>query len=488
MTLENSEKYLNTTIKQDPDIIKKLTRVYLSTYTDNPINVFVLAPSSEGKSYATVESSKIFPKEDVIIIGSMSPTALIHDVGVLVDKDGFPIQDSIDSLDQRIFEAKNGEKIEFERQKKDLLNEAFNLVDLKNKILIFIDNPKKETYEMLKPIMSHDNKELIYKTTKGDGSLFVKKTVIKNWAVFIFCSAKNEAKNEVWVEMKNRALIISPNTEVKKYEEANKLTGQKFGLPSCLKSIYHNDNDEKNAIEEIENLKGSLNELCKNGNPVLNVFYNKISELFPHKDGESMRHFTRFMSFLNIETLINADNRPSLILENDGIREKIILTTTKDIENAVKTMGDISTLAPDKIKFMENVFKPLLEETLDGKEKGLTTTQLAEKYTKVNEKPITTKKILENYTEHLVNAGVLDYTQEFDRGEKYFFLANSVTLDSLENLKSNLIEPSNSHESFVDLCLKQIEISSIQNGYSDRQYEYDNRVITLEELKLLLFQ
>jgi hypothetical protein len=166
MTLDKIEDYLNTTIKCDPDIIRQLPRIYLSAYTDNPINVFLIAPSSEGKSYATTETAKIFPKQDAMIIGRMSPTAIIHQHGELQDKDGFPIQDSIDLLDSKIEEAKGEEKREFKCQKKDLLEEARIVVDLKNKILIFIDNPHPATYEMLKPIMSHDAKEITYQTTK----------------------------------------------------------------------------------------------------------------------------------------------------------------------------------------------------------------------------------------------------------------------------------------------------------------------------------
>lgn len=75
--LQQIEDYLNTRIKKDPILVKQLVRTFLSTYTDNPINIALLAPSSDGKTYATVEVSKIFPKEDIILVGRMSPTALI---------------------------------------------------------------------------------------------------------------------------------------------------------------------------------------------------------------------------------------------------------------------------------------------------------------------------------------------------------------------------------------------------------------------------
>ncbi len=489
MTFDLIEKYLNSRIKCDPQIVKKLCQVYLSAYTSNPINAFILAPSSEGKSYATVETSKLFPSEDIILIGRMSPTALIHQTGFYIDRDGYDIQDSIDLLDGKIADVKSTEKKEFERQKKELLDDARICVDLKNKIVIFLDNPNPMTYEMLKPIMSHDSLEIIYKTTKGDGSLGVKEAVIRNWPVFIFCSAKNEPKNEVWAEIKNRALMLSPNTNVEKYEEANKLTGQKFGLPSCFKSLYDNDYDKKRAKEEILKLKEKLNQLCIDGNnPILNPFHAKISELFPHNEGETMRHYTRFNSFVNLETLINSDYNPLLIIEKDGQIIKSVFATIKDIENTIKTMGDISTIAPDKIKFMETVFKPLLTEILNSDIDGLTTRQLADKYEQVNARKVSPKMMLENYCNYLEDSGILSSDQEHSRGEKKYHIASSITLNSLDNLKSNLLELSNMHESYLDSCLEMIETSSIQLGYLDRHYEYDNRIIPLEELKIILLE
>jgi hypothetical protein len=479
------ETYLNTKIKCDPDIVKQLPRIYLSAYTDNPINAFLIAPSSEGKTYATVTVAEIFPKEDVIIIGRMSPTALIHANGELQDKDGFSIQDSLDLFDKKIVEVKSNERAEFERQKEDLLREARMCVDLKDKILIFIDNPKSEIYEMLKPIMSHDKKEIVYKTTKGDGSLRVKETVIRNWPVFIFCSAKNEAKNEVWSEIKNRALIISPNTDVKKYAEANKLTGQRFGFPTWSKSIYENQ-DEQWSKDQIMILKEKLKKLCDNGiNPIINVFQEKVSKLFPSNTAETMRHYTRFNSLVHLETLINADNNPLLILEKDGEKIKSVFTTINDIDNACKILGDISTIPPDKIRFMDKVFKPLLKETLNSEEDGLTTKQLAEKYTATSGKPITPKQILENFTSHLEDSGILSSDQEH-RGEHHYKMASTITLDNLDSLKSNLIESSNANDLGMDSCLEQLQNHSIQLGFTDRFYEYDNRIITVEELKSIL--
>jgi len=74
------EKYLNTVIKNDPVLVKQLLRAYLSAYTNNPVNIGVLAQSSEGKTYTTVQVSNIFPIEDIILIGRICRPRNIYSI------------------------------------------------------------------------------------------------------------------------------------------------------------------------------------------------------------------------------------------------------------------------------------------------------------------------------------------------------------------------------------------------------------------------
>jgi len=363
--IEQIENYLNTRIKNDPELVKKLIRIYLSAYTNNPINLALLAQSSEGKTYATVEVSKIFPGKDIISVGRMSPTALIHAHGVLITENGEKIEDKIKELDQ--------EDKEFNAKKGELFRNAKNLVDLQNKILIFLDNPTTATYEMLKPIMSHDKREIIYKTTKGDGSLNVKETIIRNWPVFVFCSAKNEAKNDVWKEIETRVFMASPNNDIQKYQEANALTSQKYGLPYFAEELYNNQENEDYCKFYISKIKDRLNNLCKNGeNPIWNPFAQRMAELFPSNQGVSMRHFSRLMSFCNIETLINFDSNLKLGFKTiDNEEKRTVITSINDIGNAIKILGKISTIDPNKIKFFDKVFKPLVIEKQEDEQTKL---------------------------------------------------------------------------------------------------------------------
>jgi len=141
------EKYLDSIIKDDPLIVRQLLRAMLSAYTNEPINIGVLAPTSEGKTYATVEVSNVFPECDVISIGRMSPTALIHSHGILVDSEGLPIQEKIDHINKEIIELERngGDKgylYDLKQTRKEIYDTSKNLVDLTHKIILVWSPPQ----------------------------------------------------------------------------------------------------------------------------------------------------------------------------------------------------------------------------------------------------------------------------------------------------------------------------------------------------------
>ena len=487
--LQQITRYANTIIKEDPKLVNQLIRACLSTYTDNPINIALLAPSSDGKTYATVKITELFPKEDVIAVGRMSPTALIHQHGELIDKNGNSIQEKFDVLDNQITKTTDNTEIKsFQEQKKNLLKGSKNCVDLKNKIILFLDNPNPTTFEMLKPIMSHDKKEIIYKTTKSDGSLSVKETVIKNWPVFIFCSAKNEARNEVWQEIKTRVLMTSPNSSIKKYKEAIRYDSLKRGLPSWASNAYHNDEDEKWAKWYIANYKKKLNDLYANGNPIVNVYYSQLSEIFPSSQGDNMRDFNRLSSFIELETVLNADYRPVYELEVSDKVNSAIITTINDIDQACKTLGNIGDLPPEKMKFYDDVFCPLVEKRSSSNsgvlgEIGLTSSELADEYTSVTGKPTTSKKILENYLKPLEDAGVLEsFLDENRKNRNKYCKVGTITTQNISDLKSKLIEDSKRVDSGVRSCLNLLVKSSTKDEKYNEKIISNNNTITVEQL------
>ena len=292
------------------------------------------------------------------------------------------------------------------KEQKQLLKTAKNLIDLKGKILLFLDAPNIKLWDTLKPILSHDMEQITYKTTQTDGSLRVKESIIQGWPAVIFCSAKNEAQDRIWDEIETRFDITSPNTSIEKYKAANTYTSLKMGTPSFARSLIGDDEDEEYARFHVGKIK---EQLCKLNvdNPVWNPFQKVIAEYFPSKDGSSMRHFNRFTAYCNLSTMINADQKYKIVFETKDNREEIyLISDISDVENAIQMMRGLSSIPPNLINFVKDVFVPATKEVI---EERVTTQQLAEKYITMYRKDITAKKILENYVKPLQNYGIIDF-------------------------------------------------------------------------------
>lgn len=171
-----AEFVINTakkTIKREDSLIRLILYTGLSTFTNDPLNLGIIAPTSEGKTYAVTEAIKFLPKQDVWMIGNMSPKVLIRDRGIMVDQNNQPIKERILELNKRIKTEKDQDsKSELEEQRKALYENSKVLINLSNKILVFLEPPHPETWDILKPILSHDTFEIehpyVYKTeTKG---------------------------------------------------------------------------------------------------------------------------------------------------------------------------------------------------------------------------------------------------------------------------------------------------------------------------------
>src|SRR5919199_242166 len=159
-----AEFVINTikkTVKQEDSLVRQIFYSALSAYTNDPINLGIIAPTSEGKTYPVIESLKPFPKEDVWLIGSMSTKLLVRQKGVLVDKNNKLLKPQIKELKKEIVDAKEEEKQEeLKEQLQEMYENARSLIDLRGKILVFLEPPQHELWDLLKPILSHDSEEI----------------------------------------------------------------------------------------------------------------------------------------------------------------------------------------------------------------------------------------------------------------------------------------------------------------------------------------
>lgn len=173
MSMAELADILALTIKHDDDNKLITFLCMLSAYTDaSQINVSFNAPSSSGKTYITSEIAKLFPAEDKIELSGASPTSFYHRKGT-IDK-------------------KRNAKI----------------VSLERKILIFYEQPNALLQEKLRPVLSHDARELNFLITDKDkkGSNRAVEIVIRGFPATIFCSAGLKLDEQE----ATRALLLSP--------------------------------------------------------------------------------------------------------------------------------------------------------------------------------------------------------------------------------------------------------------------------------------
>lgn len=134
----------------------------LSAYSDDAqLNQKNASESSTGKSYLPLEIAALFPSEDVIFIAYASPTSFFHDHA-----------------------TKEVEEHEVEENGLIVKRKALKFkIDLERKILIFLDMPHDELLKKLRPLLSHDRKELEYFITdkSGKGALRTKHIIIRGF-------------------------------------------------------------------------------------------------------------------------------------------------------------------------------------------------------------------------------------------------------------------------------------------------------------------
>ena len=180
---EELSDILGRTIKRD-EANKQVTFLCsLLAYTeDAQFNVINNAPSSTGKSYIPMEVTALFPSEDVLAVAYCSPTAFFHDAGQFVKE----IQGYV--------------------------------VDLSRKILVFLDQPHTLLLQHLRPMLSHDKKELRLKITDKSqrAGLRTKNIYLRGFPAVIFCTSNLKIDEQE----ATRALLLSPETHQEKIREA----------------------------------------------------------------------------------------------------------------------------------------------------------------------------------------------------------------------------------------------------------------------------
>ena len=452
-------KQIKKTVKCEDVLIRQILYTGLSSYVgDDPINLGIIAPTSEGKTYPVEETMELFPKKDMYKVGSMSAKVLVRERGTLIDKNGEPIDQKIKDLVKK----KNllSDSKEDKEQKLNVLSEieelyegAKTLIDLTGKILVFLEPPHKEVWAILKPILSHDSPEIEYpfvNKTDKDGHE-TKNVVVRGWPACIFCSAKDESSWSVWPEIKSRCLISSPNMIPKKYKESTKLISKKYGEPNLIQQqtvISDNDIDiAKQCLllikQKIENLRLKNN----NGKISLWIPYAELLEKeLPSNKGTDVRLQKRIFSLLRIIPIIKFNLKKLLVLGG----EISVIADLQDLKEVLSITQNFDGIPKFKIEFFNNIFYPCFAKKteVDSNRKegnsrkeediiAVTTRELCEFFKSKKGKPISTDNLKKVYVDELINNGIIEYTKSKVHGGKQYIYYPIVEPLNLNNNNEN---------------------------------------------------
>lgn len=382
---------LGLTIKKDNENKLITFLCQLSTYTeDSQFNIIFNAPSSSGKSYIPTEIAKLFPNEDVMEIAYCSPTAFFHDTG----------------------------KYNEERKSLDM--------DLSRKILIFLDQPHSQLLERLRPLLSHDKKEILIKISdkNGKGGLRTKNVYIKGFPSVIFCSANTNIDEQE----STRSVLLSPDIDQEKLRE---------GILEKIK--YEVDKDSyKNTLKENPErilLKERVLEIKKLHIKDIKIYDEELIKQLFLKDKKTLkprhqRDVGRFISIIKAFALLNCFHREK---DSDTIK-----ATYDDIENAMDIWQIVSesqeyNLPPYLFNFFKDVISPLFY--LNGSN-GLSRKEILQKYFEVYERNLADWELRQKILPPLENSGLI--YQEPDESNKRKMLIFCASKDKNESMNREI--------------------------------------------------
>jgi hypothetical protein len=468
--LEEIIIFLKKEIKKESYNIYLILLNGLSAYSSNPINLRILAPSSEGKTYLVNKVSKLFPKTDVLNLSTASAQSFKYLNGDMVIEDELgnfvSIESKLVELEiQSLDKTKSKQELESIRTEIiQLKKKSWHMIDLSNKWLIFSDSQDAGLWEMLKTLLSHDDEYIKHQVTnKIGGKNTAQKIVFKGKPAVTYCSAKDESQYQVSEEMDTRFNTVYLRTNPQKYKESIKLLSQKHGLP---KEIYDSEVvSETEKLEAINKLRLLIENVLQYGsdtNSVFNPFATELAKNFPSESGVRSRQFDRFCQYITLVTLCYSSNRPKI-----KIKDKYYPVVTKfDVAKTTDLMKESTTISTSKIQFFNDVIRPAIIDIqdkeefyvalIDGSKYVITASELSD-YVKSKhmKSSLGRKNILENYLEPLSEHGYLEMAQDpRNRTRNIYWLAKQY-YDKKAGLESTLIDISTLSDSGVEVYIEK---------------------------------
>ncbi|MCP6718962.1 MAG: hypothetical protein KJI71_01845 [Patescibacteria group bacterium] len=315
---------LELTIKRDEENKLVTFLCALSAYTEeSQFNISFNAPSSTGKSYIPLEIARLFPAEDVIEIGYATPKAFFYDTG------------------------------EFIKEKK-----GYN-VDLERKIIIFLEQPHPLLLQHLRPLLSHDKKEIQMKMADRSEKkgMRTKNVFIKGFPSVIFCTAHLKIDEQE----ATRFILLSPESSQEKIREGIQERIKKETNPELYKNLLKENPQRKLLKERIRAIKQEdIKEVrLHSSEKIEEEFFKGKSLLKPRHQ----RDIARFISLIKAFALLNLWFR-----KREG---SVIETTDEDIAETLRVWEIISESQEFNIPpYVYNLYNDIIVSAWKAKNDG----------------------------------------------------------------------------------------------------------------------
>jgi hypothetical protein len=326
---------LEKRIKRDNPVKLSVFFTGISGFLREPINLFQKGESGIGKSYNTVQSLKYFPSETTILLGGLSPKALIHDYGVLLTEDGKPA-DMIEAPEKPrksdyadIEEYKDAKNLYKKKNKEyiEIMKKTYTLIDLSRKTLVFLETPEFDAFRMLYPILSHDTERIEYRFVDklAKGQMRTMHVVIQGWPATVFLTVDRKYMEE----LATRSFTVAPENCKEKIEAANQLTNMKANYPWL--------NEESEEMKKIRGVINAVKAWFEASEADIIVPFEGLYEFFPKEIVRDMRDFQHFIQFLKTITAMHLFQRPIITING----KTFVVSTMYDVAVAIKIYSEI---------------------------------------------------------------------------------------------------------------------------------------------------
>lgn len=234
--------------------------VMLSCKTDSPLNLEMIGQSASGKTYMTLTARNGFPKSMCVVLAGASREAMKYDYDE-IDEDGNFI------------------------------------VNVDGKCIIILEKDESFAFvQRMKPLMSGDDKELIWKTPMKNemtGEIETRDFIIRGQPAFITLSTRNPKEQE----QITRQLLMTPQTSVSKVGNVvrNQLMAKARPETFTVNPLVHT-------------LQASMLSLRKN--KVRNIFAPLLAEFFPSRNAQHQRDVKKVLSVIDAVSLLHSHQRP----------------------------------------------------------------------------------------------------------------------------------------------------------------------------------